>query len=284
MTQPGGTTRQENAVAQTILRVHPGGSRGAPGRARRVQRFGRTTGGTDASEVSHWNQVAATTLIAFPGPNGGAPPAFQINMGMVQGAVYDAVNAIGQEAASAISAQEACGCEGVDRRCRRNGGIRRALRARLDRTRESSVPGSCGTPDDARHGVRGIARCDRRRRLQEPGHRDRARGGQGHARREGGRRTVRAVPVGAEHRRRTLAAAHQSRPGADPRSDPVGGRREAVPHPELVAVPQRAAARARQRAVGGRVQRGQEPRQSRQLDPDRRRRRTSPGGGRAHPV
>ena len=51
--------------------------------------------GTDASEVSHWNQVAVTTLIAFPGPNGGAPPAFQINMGMVQGAVYDAVNAIG---------------------------------------------------------------------------------------------------------------------------------------------------------------------------------------------
>ena len=51
--------------------------------------------GTDASEVSHWNQVAATTLAALPGPNGGAPPAFQINMGMVQGAVYDAVNAIG---------------------------------------------------------------------------------------------------------------------------------------------------------------------------------------------
>jgi hypothetical protein len=51
--------------------------------------------GTDASEVTHWNQVAATTLAALPGPNGGAPPAFQINMGMVQGAVYDAVNAIG---------------------------------------------------------------------------------------------------------------------------------------------------------------------------------------------
>jgi hypothetical protein len=51
--------------------------------------------GTDASEVSHWNQVAATTLAAFPGPNGGAPPAAQVNMGMVQGAVYDAVNAIG---------------------------------------------------------------------------------------------------------------------------------------------------------------------------------------------
>jgi hypothetical protein len=51
--------------------------------------------GTDASEVIHWNQLAATTLAAVPGPNGGAPPAFSINMGMVQGAVYDAVNAIG---------------------------------------------------------------------------------------------------------------------------------------------------------------------------------------------
>jgi hypothetical protein len=49
----------------------------------------------DATVVTHWNQVAAATLAAVPGPNGGAPPAFQINMGMTQGAVYDAVNAIG---------------------------------------------------------------------------------------------------------------------------------------------------------------------------------------------
>src|SRR4051794_32217076 len=50
---------------------------------------------TDATGITHWNQVAASTLIAIPGPDGGAPPAFQINMGIVQGAVYDAVNAIG---------------------------------------------------------------------------------------------------------------------------------------------------------------------------------------------
>jgi len=49
----------------------------------------------DGSEVSHWNEVAVTTLMAFPPPNGGAAPAMQINLGMVQGAVYDAVNAIG---------------------------------------------------------------------------------------------------------------------------------------------------------------------------------------------
>jgi hypothetical protein len=47
-----------------------------------------------ANEVTHWNQVATSTLIAFPLAAGGAAPAFQINMAMTQGAVYDALNAI----------------------------------------------------------------------------------------------------------------------------------------------------------------------------------------------
>jgi PAP2 superfamily len=47
-----------------------------------------------ANEVTKWNQIATNTLVAFPGPGGGAPPALQINMGMTQGAVYAAVNAI----------------------------------------------------------------------------------------------------------------------------------------------------------------------------------------------
>jgi hypothetical protein len=46
------------------------------------------------NEVTKWNRIAANTLVAFPGPAGGAPPALQINMAMTQGAVYDAVNAI----------------------------------------------------------------------------------------------------------------------------------------------------------------------------------------------
>ena len=45
-----------------------------------------------ASEVTHWNRIATNTLVTFP-PQAGAPPALQIDMGMVQGAVYDAVNA-----------------------------------------------------------------------------------------------------------------------------------------------------------------------------------------------
>jgi hypothetical protein len=81
-------------------------------------------GDTDGSEVSRWNQLAATTLIAFPPPNGGAAPAFQINMGIVQGAVYDAVNAIGpkqhqpyllkQRAAATASADAAAATAAYD--------------------------------------------------------------------------------------------------------------------------------------------------------------------------
>ncbi len=48
----------------------------------------------DATAVLQWNQIAVTTLTGLPGPAGGAPPASQIHVGMVQGAVYDAVNAI----------------------------------------------------------------------------------------------------------------------------------------------------------------------------------------------
>ena len=53
----------------------------------------------DATAVMQWNRIAVSTLTGFPGPGipgpaGGAPPASAIHMGMVQGAVYDAVNAI----------------------------------------------------------------------------------------------------------------------------------------------------------------------------------------------
>jgi hypothetical protein len=48
----------------------------------------------DATAVTQWNLIAVSTLAGLPQPAGGAAPASQINMGMVQGAVYDAVNAI----------------------------------------------------------------------------------------------------------------------------------------------------------------------------------------------
>jgi hypothetical protein len=46
------------------------------------------------NEVTKWNRIAGNTLAAFPPAAGGAAPTVQINMGMTQGAVYDAVNAI----------------------------------------------------------------------------------------------------------------------------------------------------------------------------------------------
>jgi len=53
-------------------------------------------GGKQAGNATtEWNLIAVTTILALPGPAGGAPPASQILMGMTQGAVYDAVNAIG---------------------------------------------------------------------------------------------------------------------------------------------------------------------------------------------
>jgi hypothetical protein len=52
----------------------------------------QATAGPNA--VTDWNRIATSTLVLIPGPAGGAPPALQINMGMTQGAVYDAMNAI----------------------------------------------------------------------------------------------------------------------------------------------------------------------------------------------
>jgi hypothetical protein len=52
-------------------------------------------GTTSGNAVIAWNQIAVTTLVGLPGPAGGAPPSSAIHVAMVQGAVYDAVNAIG---------------------------------------------------------------------------------------------------------------------------------------------------------------------------------------------
>ena len=47
-----------------------------------------------ANVVVVWNKIAVTTLIGLPPAAGGAPSAAPIHVAMVQGAVYDAVNAI----------------------------------------------------------------------------------------------------------------------------------------------------------------------------------------------
>ena len=51
---------------------------------------------TAGNAVAAWNTTAVDLLTGLlPGPAGGAPPAAQVHVAMVQGAVYDAVNAIG---------------------------------------------------------------------------------------------------------------------------------------------------------------------------------------------
>ena len=50
---------------------------------------------TSANALSTWNEIAVTTLVGLPPTAGGAPSAAPIHVAMVQGAVYDAVNAIG---------------------------------------------------------------------------------------------------------------------------------------------------------------------------------------------
>src|SRR3954470_8924050 len=57
-------------------------------------------GNADAASgaaVRAWNEIAVSTLIGLPGPAGGAPPAAAVHVAMVQGAVFDAVNAIGHK-------------------------------------------------------------------------------------------------------------------------------------------------------------------------------------------
>lgn len=67
----------------------------ANGEARERAATARSGGwaATSGDAVRAWNAIAVNTLVALPGNAGGAPPAAQVHVGMVQGAVYDAVNA-----------------------------------------------------------------------------------------------------------------------------------------------------------------------------------------------
>ena len=208
---------------------------------------------TDASGVTHWNRLAATTLAAVPGPNGGAPPAFQINMGIVQGAVYDAVNRSGRSSIGHICSTSAP----VRRRRSMLPSQRRHMTCSLDscfqRTRTTSR--SCRTPEHALYRVRGLARSEIKdnafkRQGIEIGHA--AAKAMLDAREGDGRFGPSAwVPNSmAGHWQPLLNAMGQQ----VVRPDAMGGRRDALLHGKLLAVPFCATACARQPAVGGRVQ------------------------------
>ncbi len=66
----------------------------ANGEARRQAPAAKQSAWASAgTAVLAWNVIAVDTLNGLPGNAGGAPPAAQIHVAMVQGAVYDAVNA-----------------------------------------------------------------------------------------------------------------------------------------------------------------------------------------------
>ena len=157
-------------------------------------------------------------------------------MGMVQGAVYDAVNAITPKHHRPYLLNRRFGNTASD-----DAAVATAAYLVLKNSSrpypEHHVPDEGNPACVTRDAVQRVEERDTRLAVQGSGDRGRERGGPGHARRERGRWTVRAVSVGAEQRAGTLVAA--SKRPADPRPDAVGGRREAVPHAELVAVPQR---------------------------------------------
>ena len=177
--------------------------------------------GTDASEVTHWNQVAATHARRGSGAERRCPTGIPINMGMVQGAVYDAVNAIGPKqhrpyllnrrtgAKASIDAAVATAAYDV---------LSELVSTAPER---APFPGSRGTPEHAVLRVRSLARV-----------RSTMTRSRGRASRWGTQRPTAMLDaregdgrfgpsaVGAELRARTLAAAPQSATGA-PLLDPT---------------------------------------------------------------
>jgi hypothetical protein len=244
MTLPGGTTRKRTMSRRRSVAFIPVAVGALLGGLGVFSVSAAPPVGTDASEVSHWNQVAATTLIAFPPPNGGAASAVQVNMGMVQGAVYDAVNAIGPKqhrsylleqrasAKASIDAAVATAANDVLSELVSTAPERAPFpgRAGLLSTLSSEYAASLGAIADNAFKTQGIA--------------------VGHA-----AATAMLDSRVGDGRFGPSQWVPDSRPqrdgAADPRSDPMARRREAVLHPKLVAVPQRGTARAWQRAMGG---------------------------------
>ena len=235
----------------------------------------------DATAVTHWNQVAASTLVAVPGPNGGAPPAFQINMGMTQGAVYDAVNAIGPKQHQPYLLEKRFGAKASTDAAVATAAYDVLSELVSTAPERAPFPGRRDAPADALRRIRSLARSDRRWPLRAAGHRGRARSSRRHAGGEGERRTVRSVSVGAQYRGRTLVAAPEcgggSRSSTRPRGWAASSRSSCRP-PRSSAPRDRSSSTApptRRSSTTSRI--SAEPR----IPPGRMTRRTSPSGGRA---
>ena len=210
----------------------------------------------DATAVTQWNLIAVSTITGVPGPGlpgpaGGAPPASQINMGMVQGAVYDAVNAITPKHHRPYLLNRRFGNTASD-----EAAVATAAYLVLKNIVET-VPQSIAFPNRAsparvtRDAVRTLEERDTRLAVQESGDRCRDRGGAGDDRREDRAMDGSGRPSGC----RTANPGHWDPVAPNgttaQRPDSVGRRRQAVPDAELVAIPQRRSTCAHQRRLGG---------------------------------
>ena len=156
----------------------------------------------DATAVMQWNLIAVSTVTGIPGPGlpgpaSGAPPASQVNMGMVQGAVYDAVNAITPKHHRPYLLKKRFANTASD-----EAAVATAAYLVLKNIVET-VPQSIPFPNRATllatlAAVRSCGERDTRLAVQGSGNRCRHRGSAGDDRREEERWKVRAVPVRAE--------------------------------------------------------------------------------------
>ena len=178
---------------------------------------------SSAHTLSTWNEIAVTTLIGLPPTRGRSPvPPPPIHVAMVQGAVYDAVNAIGprhyrpyllkkrfsaraSKDAAVSTAAHAVLANIVSTVPNLMAPARATLLASLATRYEDSLD---GIPDG---------------RFEDEGHRCWERRGRGDDRCTSGRRPLRSLAVGAEHVPRALVAAQRLRDGATDCSTPRPG-------------------------------------------------------------
>ena len=96
--------------------------------------------GPSTNAVTAWNEIAVNTLIGLPATGGRAPPAAQIHVAMVQGAVYDAVNAIEPKHHRPYLLTRRFSATRLRGGRRRDRGVRRPREHRLHRARKHPVP------------------------------------------------------------------------------------------------------------------------------------------------
>ena len=242
----------------------------------------------DADAVLDWNAHCSARRwcrVGLPGPAGGAPPTSQINMGMVQGAVYDAVNAITPKHHRPYLLNRRFGNTASD-----DAAVATAAYLVLKNIVETVPPNLDHHPPDTGDsaGVRSAVRRSKNAIPDSPFKNQGIAAGTAAAQamidaRQGDGRFGQSpfVPNGSPGHWDPVPPGVR-RGGVRP--DSVGRRRQAVPDAELVAVPSAgplaltSAAYAKDvnevKALGGR----RRPRSERQPS-----RRTSPSGGRATP-